>query len=304
MLKRTLYFGQSGYLHLRLAQLVFTPKTETGEESAERLFPVEDVGFLILDSPRLTVTLPVLQHCLANNVAIIACDDRHRPAGLFLNLDGNTLQQELFETQTAAPLPLKKRLWKQTVEAKILNQARLLEKVGQRADRLHALANEVRSGDPDNRESAAATIYWKRLFGAIPNFTRNSDGAFPNCVLNYGYTILRAATARALAGSGLLCTLGIHHGNRYNPFCLADDIMEPYRPWVDEVAFGITQRLGPVLPNELTREMKTELLSLLTCDTEIGEVRRPLMLALSQSSASLARCFTNQEERIDYPRFA
>ena len=243
MIKRTLYFGNPAYLSLRNNQLVIK-RAEDGDlpfpdqKDNERTIPIEDIGVAILDNKQLTITSGAMECMLENNVALITCDSRSMPNGLLLPLYGNTLQSERFRQQIDASLPLKKQLWQQTVEAKINNQAGMLYYVtGKEARNMIIWANNVRSGDSENQEARAAAFYWKNVFPEIPDFKRVRDGATPNNLLNYGYAILRAIIARALVGSGLLPTIGIHHHNRYNAFCLADDIMEPYRPYVDKLVY-------------------------------------------------------------------
>ena len=238
---------------------------------------------------------------LANNCALITCDDSSLPVGLLLPLCGNTTQSERFRHQIEASLPLKKQLWQQTVQSKISNQAAVLQTCREvRVDCMRVWAKDVRSGDSDNLEGRAAAYYWKYLFGQhIEGFIRDREGIPPNNLLNYGYAILRAIIARALVSSGLLPTLGIHH-NRYNAYCLADDIMEPYRPYVDEHVFRLMQRKG--LPTaELTRDWKAELLSIPTLDVVIGGKRSPLMVAATQTTASLYKCFTGELRKVVYP---
>ena len=244
MIKKTLYFGNPAYLSLKNAQLVIKlPEVEKNDTLPESFKvqtqvtkPIEDIGVVVLDNQRITITTGAMEALLANNCAIITCDQRSMPVGLMLPLSGNTTQSERFRDQIDASLPLKKQLWQQTIQAKISNQAAVLAKC-RRAEVgcLKAWAKDVRSGDPDNFEGRAAAYYWRYLFGLhIDGFTRDREGLPPNNALNYGYAILRAIVARALVSSGMLPTLGIHHHNRYNAYCLADDIMEPYRPYVDE----------------------------------------------------------------------
>jgi CRISP-associated protein Cas1 len=254
---------------------------------------------VVLDNPQISFTMKLVEELNENNVAVVFCDSKHLPSSMLLPLDTNHIQNELFRAQISASEPLKKNLWKQTVEAKIKNQARLLEKLGINGNPLKVLAKTVKSDDGDNREGFAARIYWNALFGK--EFIRDRFGNPPNMYLNYGYIILRSAVARALSGSGLLATLGIHHRNRYNAFCLADDIMEPYRPWVDEIAANMEEKY----PAEymLRKEHKAELLQLMAADVKIGENKRPLMVALSQTTASLARCFSGETRKISYPVF-
>ena len=237
---------------------------------------------------------------LENNCAIITCDNAHLPVGLMLPLCGNTTQSERFRLQIDASLPLKKQLWQQTVQCKIRNQAAVLQNTRNAiVKNMLAWAGEVKSGDSDNLEGRAAAYYWRNLFPDILGFTRDRNGLPPNNLLNYGYAILRAVVARALVGSGLLPTLGIHHHNRYNAYCLADDIMEPYRPYVDALVCRLVS--DGHITEELTTELKRELLQIPTLDVVINGKRSPLMVAVGQTTASLYRCFSGEQRKIAYP---
>jgi CRISPR-associated protein Cas1 len=260
--------------------------------------PIADIGFVVLENMQISLTLPLLSALIENNVSVIFCDKNHFPSSMLLNLNGNSLQQEIFSTQIAASVPLKKNLWKQTVEAKIRNQALLLKKLSKDYKKVQWHASNVKSGDTENREGAAARVYWKELFGN--GFVRGRNESPPNNMLNYAYAVLRAAVARALAGSGLLSTLGIHHHNRYNAFCLADDIMEPYRPFVDQLVYEIAKKTEDI--SELTTEIKMKLLKILTNDVSVGKQLKPLMVALSSTTASLAKCFNGEIKKITYPQ--
>lgn len=256
---------------------------------------------MFLDHRQITITQGLLEALLENNVAVVTCDTRSLPVGLFLPLYGNTTQNEKFRLQLDASLPLRKQLWQQTIRAKIENQASVLKLYTQSEIRcMLAWANDVRSGDPDNLEARAAVYYWKNIFSEKhPNFVREREGEAPNNLLNYGYAILRAVVARALVCSGLLPTLGIHHHNRYNAYCLADDIMEPYRPYVDKLVLDIVH--SNIDYSTLTRELKAQLLSIPTLDVVINGKRSPLMIAVSTTTASLAKCFGGEMRRIAYP---
>lgn len=295
MLKRTLFFSNPYHLSLKDCQLLIQSKDELVAKSV----PIEDIGFIVLEHPQITITMKVMEQLSANNVAVVFCDSRHMPSSMLLNLESHSLQSELFRAQISASEPLKKNLWKQTIEAKITNQAAHLEKQGHKAHELVAWAKSVKSGDAENREGLAARVYWSRLVDN--SFTRDRFGDPPNHLLNYGYILLRSAVARALVGSGLLPTLGIHHHNKYNAFCLADDIMEPYRPFVDQLAL----RVYGDYPGELllTKAMKAEMLGLMAGDVWIDGSKRPLMVALSQTTASLSRCFSGESRKIVYPEF-
>ena len=305
MIKKTLYFGNPMYLSLRNAQLVLRkPDADKLEESfkqdAERTIPIEDIGVVVLDNRRITITTGAMEALLGNNCAIITCDSTNLPVGLMLPLSGNTTQSERFRNQIDASLPLKKQLWQQTIRQKILNQATVLNKnTGAIVKNMQVWANEVKSGDPDNLEACAAAYYWRNLFPSLPNFVRGREGDPPNNLLKYGYAILRACVARGLVGSGLLPTLGIHHHNRYNAYCLADDIMEPYRPFVDDLVINIMQKYPDY--TELTQSIKTALLMIPSLDVMLDGKRSPLMIAVGQTTASLAKCFNGELRKIAYP---
>lgn len=308
MIKKTLCFSNPAYLSLRDAQLVIKlPEVEKAEnlsadfkKSAEVTRPIEDIGVVVLDNKQITITQGALEAMLENNCAVITCDSNHMPVGLLLPLVGNTTQNERFREQLDASLPLRKQLWQQTMQQKIKNQAAVLNLCSNAETKcMQAWANDVRSGDPDNYEARAAVYYWKNLFGHIPGFIREREGVAPNNLLNYGYAILRAVVARSLVASGLLPTLGIHHHNKYNAYCLADDIMEPYRPYVDRLVYDITEQYG--VDVELSKDIKSELLSIPTLDIVIGGKRSPLMVGVAQTTASLYKCFSGELRKIAYP---
>lgn len=292
MLKRALFFSTPYCLSLRNGQMIVHTK-EAPE--MQKSIPIEDIGAIILEDQQTTVTLPLLNALSDNNAAVIFCGNDRMPNAMLMNLDSNKTQGESYRTQVEASEPLKKSIWKQIVEAKIRNQAALLRKLGKDADKLKPYYMNVKSGDADNREGIAAKIYWTELFGR--EFIRMREGAEPNNLLNYGYTILRAAVARSLMGSGLLPAFGIFHRNRYNAFPLADDLMEPYRPYVDELAY----HLHAAGKSQLTKEVKGELLRLLFVDTRFDKILRPLDVGLTFTSASLAKCFAGTQKKILYP---
>ena len=309
MIKRTLYFGNPAYLSLRNQQLVIKmPEVEKSTTICEviktesvRTIPGEDIGVMVLDNKQITLTQGLMEALLVNNTAVVSCDARSMPAGLLLPLSGNTIQQERFTDQINSSLPLRKQLWQQTIKAKIENQAAVLRKhTSAESKCMNVWASDVKSGDSDNLEGRAAAYYWKNLFVPyIDKFVRGREAAPPNNLLNYGYAILRALVARALVSSGLLPTLGIHHHNRYNAYCLADDIMEPYRPYVDELVLSIVKSGQDY--EELTKDLKGQLLSIPTIDVQISGKRSPLMIAASTTTASLAKCFGGEIRKIIYP---
>ena len=308
MIKKTLCFSNPAYLSLKNNQLVIKlPEIEKAEsltedfkKSTEVTRPIEDIGVVVLSHKQITITSGALEALLANNCAVITCDSRSMPVGLLLPLTGNTTQSERFRDQLEASQPLRKQLWQQTIQYKIRNQAAVLGKCPNvETNCMQIWANNVKSGDPDNLEARAAVYYWKSLFGHIPDFIRDRKGVAPNNLLNYGYAILRAVVARSLVASGLLPTLGIHHHNRYNAYCLADDIMEPYRPYVDQLVFDITEQYGEDV--ELSKDIKAELLSIPTLDVVIAGKRSPLMVATAQTTASLYKCFSGELRKVAYP---
>ena len=305
MIKRTLYFGNPAYLSLSSRQLVIR-KSESQKEGAQGenicTRAIEDIGVIVIDHPQITLTSALIAALLDNNVALITCDSHHMPTGLLLPLSGNTIQSERFQAQVSASLPLKKQLWQQTVKQKIANQSTILRQfTSAETGCMDKWSNDVRSGDADNLEGRAAAYYWKNLFAQeIDHFKRGREEAAPNHLLNYGYAILRAIIARALVSSGLLPTLGIHHHNRYNAYCLADDIMEPYRPYVDAHVLVLLRQKG--FQEELTQEDKAYLLQIPTLDVCVEGKRSPLLVAASLTTASVAKCFTGELQKISYPK--
>lgn len=300
MIKRVLCFSNRAYLSCRLGQLVIKiDNPETGAP-CELTRPIEDVGTIVIESEQVTLSSHLISVLLENKVALIICDSKHLPTGLMLPLEGNTEQSERFDAQITASLPLKKQLWQQTVSMKIRNQEGVLRKAnGISYGNMQAWSKQVRSGDPANLEGRAAAYYWRNLFKEYPGFVRRQDGDGPNGLLNYGYAILRAIIARSLVSSGLLPTLGIHHSNKYNAYCLADDIMEPYRPYVDLMVLDIIRNRG--LQPSVTQETKKILLTIPAIDVKIGRLSRPLMVASTITTASLTKCYLGESRKLIYP---
>ena len=295
MIKQTLMLTSAVSLSLKDNQMVITFKDN--KDSATR--HIEDIGFVIVDNPNVSITIPLLNELADNNVAVVFCDRRQMPKSMLMTLDGNSTQQETYRFQIEASLPTKKNIWKQLVEGKIKNQALLLNKVGRNGNVLKQYYSNVKSGDTDNREGAAAREYWNRLFDS--QFIRRREGEPPNNLLNYGYTILRAAVARALIGSGLYPAFGVFHKNRYNAFPLADDVMEPYRPFVDEIVYHLYFDRAV---NELGNNSKGALLRLLFTDVRIGKVTRPLENALSMTTSSLMKMLKGDNDKLVLPSLA
>lgn len=300
MIKRTLRLSNPCYLHLENGQMVVKYNQIQGQtDLPDRKAPIEDIGILILEHKQITITHSLMGKLLENNAALITCNETHHPTGLLLNLDGHTNQSERFRAQQEASIPLRKQLWQQTIKAKIANQAQMLRLAKAEFKYLERLSSLVKSGDADNHEAQAAAYYWPRLFAPAWNFYRRREGEPPNNLLNFGYAILRAAVARELVESGLLPTFGIHHRNRYNSYCLADDIMEPYRPYVDHAVWKILQETSSI--NPLTSEHKRKLVEVLTYDVQIDGETSPLQIALNRTTSSLSKCFLGKGKKISYP---
>lgn len=291
MLKRTLFFSNKTSLTTKWEQLVI----KVGD--SEKTIPIEDIGFIVIENQETYISIPALNKLIDNNVAVIFCDPKHMPSSMLLNLNGHYIQQELFSKQIKASEPLKKQLWRQIIKKKIKHQAQHLKRLDKPFEVMEFHESKVLSGDTDNREGAAAAHYWKNIFDF--QFKRERFGDYPNPFLNYGYIILRAAVARSLAASGLLCTLGIHHRNKYNAFCLADDIMEPYRPMVDAKVLEI---MSNYKEKELTTEIKMALLSVLTDTVYSKNTKSPLMVALTKTTSSLQQCYSGTKKKISYPK--
>jgi CRISPR-associated protein Cas1 len=290
MLKKTILIEQKSKVTNKNLQLLIK------NESREASIPIEDIGFLLIDNPETYISITALNNLITNNAAVIICNNVHLPNGMFLNLNSHHIQQELFKAQINASVPLKKQLWQQTIKQKITNQGILLNNITQAKNNFEFLASKVKSGDSSNMEAVAASLYWKSFFEH--NFKRERFGDYPNNFLNYGYAILRAATARALSGSGLLNTIGIHHKSKYNAFALADDIMEPFRPIVDEAVHTIIQHYDE---QELNTEIKSVLLQMLTRTVYFKNQKSTLMVALQKTASSLQQCFTGNRKKIKYP---
>lgn len=298
MIKRTLFFGNPAYLSTKNEQIVIS---YPDKEQETKTVAIEDIGVIVLENQQITITNGLLEKLTHNNVALINCDQQHLPIGLLMPLSGHTEQTERFKHQINASVPLKKNLWQQTISAKIMNQAGLLKEKGIPCRKMQLWAKEVTSGDSLNHESRAAVFYWQNLI-TVENFTRGQKGIPPNNLLNYGYAILRAITARAIVSSGMLPTLGIFHRNKYNAYCLADDIMEPYRPFVDLIVCHIMKTEDSY--DELTIKIKSQLLSIATIDVIIDGKNSPLMVAMSRTTNSLQECFAGSARRILYPIYA
>jgi len=292
MLKRALVFSTPLSLSLKNEQLVIRAKEIP---DMTKTVPIEDIGMILIENQMTAITIPLLNKLSDNNVAVVFCNQKGMPNSMLLNLDSNCAQGEVLRNQLAVSEPLKKQLWKQIIEAKIKNQSLLLSKLGKDGDKLKPYYCNVKSGDNDNREGAAARTYWSELFGKDFIRERNAEGI--NVLLNYGYIVLRAAVSRALVSSGLFPSIGIFHRGRSNAFPLSDDMMEPYRPFVDEIVYDLVQKgeMG------LTKETKAALIRILYCDTYFPKVTRPLGVGLSLSMASLVKCYAKDSSKLIFP---
>jgi CRISPR-associated protein Cas1 len=267
-------------------------------EEAKRI-PLEELAVVIAAHPQISYTHRVLSGLAAVGAVFVTCDEKRRPVSMLLPLVTHTLQTERFAAQASLPLPKKKRIWQEIVRAKILAQGRVLEERTGSGQGLKHLARRVGSGDPQNLEAQGARIYWKALFGEF-EFRRHAEGDGLNACLDYGYAVLRGMMARALCGAGLNPTLGLHHHNRYNPFCLADDLMEPFRPIVDRAAAVLRDGRGESL--ELDKEAKKALLESLLGRFEAREEWRTLFDWLALTAFSLAGVILGESKKLEIPR--
>jgi len=295
MIKRTLYFSNPCRLSKKDDQL----RVEYPEREEIKSVPVEDIGLIVLDNPRITFTHALLMSLTENNAAILSCNWQHLPEALMLPMTGHHAFTEKARCQLDASVPLMKNLWQQSITAKILNQASLLDEIGVDTENMHYWAGKVRSGDPDNLEGRAAAYYWKNVFMHMEEFRRNRYGEPPNNLLNYGYAVLRAVVARSLVASGMITFYGIHHKNKYNVHCLADDIMEPYRPFVDWVVLDIISEISDI--SELNPDVKKRLLVIPAMDVMIEAQKSPLMIAAQRTTAALMKCFEGESRKMVYP---
>jgi CRISP-associated protein Cas1 len=296
MIKRTLYFGNPCSLRKKDMQININFPEE--EKKPEASVPIEDIGLIILDNPYISLTNALLMALNENNTAVLSCDKSHLPSGLMLPMFSNTTFTEKLHFQLEASQPLMKNLWQQTVIAKIENQKALLRHEGVDVKKMDFLLTEVKSGDTGNVEGRAAAYYWDNLFGEGA-FLRYRFGDPPNNFLNYGYAVLRAIVARALIASGLFPSIGIHHRNKYNPHCLADDIMEPFRPYVDALVLDIVKKHPEI--EGLTPELKKELLQIPVTDIMTDGKNSPLMVGVQRTTSSLAACFEGTSRKILFP---
>jgi len=292
MLKRTIFLSSPLKVSVRYGQLILT---DPDGQNPDFSIPIEDLAHVIIDNQRISLTIPAVNELIRQNVGVVVCDEKNMPHILMNPLDGNTLQGQRYRIQLEATLPAKKSIWQQLVTAKIKNQSELLNRLNKDGDILKPYYKNVKSDDSDNREGIAARIYWTRLFGA--DFSRSRDGFPPNNLLNYGYTILRAATARAIVGAGLLPALGVHHRNRSNAFPLADDLMEPFRPFVDRAVYDLFQNRK----YQLDKETKSALINTLYLDTNVNGKVHPLSISIGILCTSAIKIMAGENKTLNVP---
>lgn len=290
MIKRIIDVSNPSYLHMRDYQMIVEQK----KNEIERV-PIEDMGVLILSNPAITISSSLISSCQQNNCIIVFCDRKHLPVSILLPLSGNSMHSKILNIQTGVKKPTKKRLWQKIVVAKIESQAKALLSCGKNSSAIESMKSRVKSGDPDNVESQASRVYWPLMFGK--DFRRDQKAEGTNSLLNYGYALLRASVARAICGTGLHPALGIHHHNQYNPMCLADDLMEPFRPVVDRRVY----RLWEEEMSGINKRTKSFLLSFLSESLVFKEKKLPFMVALQYTAASLKKALTEGPESLEIP---
>ncbi len=296
MITRSIYIGNPAYLKLKDEQMYIM---EPSSNEMKGRVPVEDLGLLMLDHFQITISHQLIQKMMGKNVVVVSCDSQHLPHGIMLPLYGHTEHSDRVKDQLEASEPLKKQLWKQTVECKIENQKEVLVKLGNYYEPMLEYQKNVKSGDITNMEGIAAQHYWKYLISL--DFLRQRFGDSPNQFFNFGYAVLRSIVARAIVETGLLPVLGIFHKNKYNPYCLADDLMEPYRPFIDLLVMDWLTKNPNI--EELTKEFKSHILQIATKDVVIDSKTRPLLVAVKTTTTSLFKCYTGEKRLISYPEF-
>ena len=282
MPKQTLVFDTKAELSIKNGQLCIVR-----EEKEDVFRAFEDIQTVIIDNCSVSMTVPLLNRLSQNGISVVFCNEKHSPQSMLMDLEANSCQTKYFRKQTEVSQPLKKQIWKQIVEHKIRNQSHLLDELFSCGDLLQKYYSTVKSGDATNREAVAANVYWKKLFGS--DFIRERFGQPPNNMLNYGYALLRSAIARALMDSGLMPIIGIFHRNYFNSFPLADDVMEPYRPYVDRCVFYVYST-GKM---EVDKEFKTKILELFYTDMKHD--------VLTKTTSSLAGIYCQENRLIFYP---
>lgn len=292
MIKRIIDIAEQSYIHTKHQQLLIDKEGKTVGQ-----IPIEDLGVLILQHPAIVISQATIVTCQKNNAVIIFCDEKHLPYSVILPVsDGHTLHQKVLRVQIEAKKTITKKIWKQVIQQKIMGQQRTLSLAGKDTALLPRLASKVKSGDVENHEAQAAQYYWPRLFEK--SFRRDYQAAGVNALLNYGYAIMRAMVARAVVAGGLHPAIGIHHHNQYNALCLADDLMEPFRPWVDQLIHQIWMENEEA---EIDKETKKSILGLLNQTVSMNKKKMPMMLACHYLIADFKRCLDGSLDRIKYP---
>ena len=292
MIKRIIDISEAAYVRLKHQQLVIEKQSEIVGQ-----VPIEDLGVLILQHPAIVLTQQLIVACQKNKVVIVFCDEKHLPYSLILPIgEGHTLHNKILKQQMAISEPTRKRLWQKIVQHKIKEQEQTLVMLNKESTRLSFLSTQVKTGDSGNCEAIAAQAYWKLLFGKA--FKRDTDLDGVNSLLNYGYAIIRAAVARSVCGAGLHPTIGLFHTNQYNALCLADDLMEPFRPWVDYVVYQMASTNSEVTINQ---QSKQALLGLMSEAVLYKKKTMPFMVALHYLMADLKRCYSNGIKTLPYP---
>ena len=292
MIKRVVEISSGSYLYLKNSQLMID---KNGKNIGQ--VPIEDIGVLILDNTATTLTQRLMVACQECNTVVIICDDKHLPCSFILPVVGkHSLHAKILKEQIAISEPTRKRLWQKVVKDKIIQQAKTLSLCGKECAQLTILADKVKPGDAGNREAVAAQKYWRILFGN--GFKRNDELNALNSLLNYGYSIIKAMVARSVCGAGLHPALGLFHSNQYNAMSLADDIMEPFRPWVDQIAYDIANH-GEL---DVNREKKSRFLRLLDETVIYQNKRMPFMVSMHYLTANLKRCYTRKQKEFLFPQ--
>ena len=292
MIKRIIDISEQAYLHLKHGQLLVDKDKKTLE-----FIPIEDLGVIILQHPAIVITQSVIIACQKNNVVLVFCDEHHQPYSIILPVsDGNCLHQKILQQQIHLKLTIRKRLWQQVVQHKITQQALTLVSLGKNGKPLERIINKVKAEDSENHEAQASQQYWRLLMGN--DFRRDTEAGGTNALLNYGYAIMRAMVARAIVGSGMHPALGLHHHNQYNGLCLADDLMEPFRPWVDYLVYLIITQNTEA---SVDVETKKVLLGLLSSSVTWEGKSMPLMVACHYLMASLKRAYIDNTVKLSYP---
>lgn len=299
MIKRIIYCETPSYITIKNKQLTIKFKDL---KISSTTIPVEDIDMLLIDNNQITITSSVLKSLQDNKVALIICDDKHMPSGLMLPINGNSLQQERFNLQINMKQSYKNKLWKQIIFHKIKNQSHVLKVVHKSYIKLEYLSKEIKLGDSTNREAQASIYYWKNIFtDKITKFNRDKNGNYPNNLLNYGYMILRSMMSKNIVSSGLSPTIGLFHKNQFNTFCLADDLIEPFRPFVDKIVYDLINNDN--VDEILTKEQRKKLIQIITLEVVSNNEITSLGLAMQNFVNSFVCFLKNEKKELEFPKF-